>query len=212
MTTPGQNHYLRRIKTISVTLPISPRALSGYPCAVLTQTYSKVEMAATAGHRQGKPAGEPTDRTVPRHRMTTACSSSTSRMSAICRSNAPGRFHGGVWPSPTSTDRPAHDPIPHLTSSCTSATRPDARAVRYERTPAAAATVDDANQHPGAARRGAAPSKASARAGEPWAPRVRRRWSYRCRFQPGRGFRPMRWGWNYSSDVPATARAGSAGK
>lgn len=44
----GQNHYLRRIKTISVTLPVS---LGPYKdiCAVLTQSYSKVEMAATVG-------------------------------------------------------------------------------------------------------------------------------------------------------------------
>jgi hypothetical protein len=44
----GQNHYLRRIKTISVTLPAS---LGPYQdvCAVLGQSYSKVEMAATAG-------------------------------------------------------------------------------------------------------------------------------------------------------------------
>ncbi|VVQ00602.1 hypothetical protein PS925_02272 [Pseudomonas fluorescens] len=43
-----QNHYLRRIKTISVTLPISIGPYKDI-CAVLTQNYSKVEMAATAG-------------------------------------------------------------------------------------------------------------------------------------------------------------------
>lgn len=44
----GQNHYLRRIKTISVTLPA---VLGPYQDirAVLKQTYSKVEMAATPG-------------------------------------------------------------------------------------------------------------------------------------------------------------------
>lgn len=44
-----QNHYLRRIKTISVTLPA---CLGPYKDirAVLRQTYSKVEMAATAGN------------------------------------------------------------------------------------------------------------------------------------------------------------------
>jgi len=44
----GQNHYLRRIKTISVTLPA---ILGPYQdvCAVLSQSYSKVEMAATPG-------------------------------------------------------------------------------------------------------------------------------------------------------------------
>jgi hypothetical protein len=44
----GQNHYLRRIKTISVTLPA---ILGPYQDirAVLKQTYSKVEMAATVG-------------------------------------------------------------------------------------------------------------------------------------------------------------------
>lgn len=43
-----QKHYLRRIKTITVTLPVS---LGPYQdiCAVLTQSYSKVEMAATVG-------------------------------------------------------------------------------------------------------------------------------------------------------------------
>ncbi|TMU72202.1 phage tail tape measure protein [Pseudomonas fluorescens] len=45
----GENHYLRRIKTISVTLPA---CLGPYQDirAVLRQTYSKVEMAATAGN------------------------------------------------------------------------------------------------------------------------------------------------------------------
>jgi hypothetical protein len=44
----GQNHYLRRIKTISVTLPA---VLGPYQDirAVLKQTYSKVEMAPTVG-------------------------------------------------------------------------------------------------------------------------------------------------------------------
>ncbi|VVO15620.1 hypothetical protein PS718_03792 [Pseudomonas fluorescens] len=44
----GQNHFMRRIKTISLTLPVS---LGPYKdiCAVLTQTYSKVEMTATVG-------------------------------------------------------------------------------------------------------------------------------------------------------------------
>jgi hypothetical protein len=44
----GQNHYLRRIKTINVTLPA---ILGPYQdvCAVLNQSYSKVEMAATPG-------------------------------------------------------------------------------------------------------------------------------------------------------------------
>jgi hypothetical protein len=43
-----QGHYLRRIKTISVTLPVT---LGPYQdiCAVLSQTYSKVQMAATVG-------------------------------------------------------------------------------------------------------------------------------------------------------------------
>ncbi|MBX9405807.1 efflux RND transporter periplasmic adaptor subunit [Pseudomonas baetica] len=45
----GQNHYLRRIKTISATLPISIGPYKDI-CAVLTQTYSKVEMAATLGN------------------------------------------------------------------------------------------------------------------------------------------------------------------
>jgi hypothetical protein len=45
----GENHYLRRIKTISVTLPA---CLGPYQDirAILRQTYSKVEMAATAGN------------------------------------------------------------------------------------------------------------------------------------------------------------------
>jgi hypothetical protein len=45
----GQNHYLRRIKTISVTLPA---ILGPYQDirAVLKQTYSKVEMASTPGN------------------------------------------------------------------------------------------------------------------------------------------------------------------
>ncbi|WP_434710276.1 efflux RND transporter periplasmic adaptor subunit [Pseudomonas sp. R1-1] len=44
----GENHYLRRIKTISVTLP---GVIGPYQdiCAVLKQTRSKVEMAATPG-------------------------------------------------------------------------------------------------------------------------------------------------------------------
>ena len=46
---PGQNHYLRRIKTISVTLPVT---LGPYQniCAILSQSYSKVEMSATVGN------------------------------------------------------------------------------------------------------------------------------------------------------------------
>ncbi|MBF6035741.1 efflux RND transporter periplasmic adaptor subunit [Pseudomonas sp. P155] len=45
----AENHYLRRIKTISVTLPA---CLGPYQDirAILRQTYSKVEMAATAGN------------------------------------------------------------------------------------------------------------------------------------------------------------------
>ncbi len=45
----GENHYLRRIKTISVTLPA---CLGPYQDirAVLRQTYSRVEMAATPGN------------------------------------------------------------------------------------------------------------------------------------------------------------------
>ncbi|WP_346727550.1 hypothetical protein [Pseudomonas sp. SWRI81] len=43
-----QNHYLRRIKTISITLPVSIGPYKDI-CAVLTQSYSKVEMAATIG-------------------------------------------------------------------------------------------------------------------------------------------------------------------
>ncbi|MBP5967454.1 MULTISPECIES: neuraminidase-like domain-containing protein [Pseudomonas] len=45
----GQNHFMRRIKTISLTLPVS---LGPYKdiCAVLTQTYSKVEMTSTVGN------------------------------------------------------------------------------------------------------------------------------------------------------------------
>ncbi len=44
-----QKHYLRRIKTISVSLPVT---LGPYQdiCAVLNQSYSKVEMAATIGN------------------------------------------------------------------------------------------------------------------------------------------------------------------
>lgn len=44
----GQNHYLRRIKTISVTLPVTVGPYQDI-CAVLSQSYSKVEMAATVG-------------------------------------------------------------------------------------------------------------------------------------------------------------------
>ncbi|WP_460317771.1 Tc toxin subunit A-related protein [Pseudomonas ogarae] len=45
----GQNHYLRRIKTISVSLPVTVGPYEDI-CAVLSQTYSKVEMAATVGN------------------------------------------------------------------------------------------------------------------------------------------------------------------
>ncbi len=45
----GQNHYLRRIKTISVTLPLTIGPYQDIR-AVLTQTYSKVEMSATVGN------------------------------------------------------------------------------------------------------------------------------------------------------------------
>ncbi|VVN85829.1 hypothetical protein PS710_01486 [Pseudomonas fluorescens] len=43
-----QNHYLRRIKTISVTLPVTVGPYQDI-CAVLSQSYSKVEMSATQG-------------------------------------------------------------------------------------------------------------------------------------------------------------------
>jgi len=43
-----QKHYLRRIKTISVTLPVVVGPYQDI-CAILSQNYSKVEMAATAG-------------------------------------------------------------------------------------------------------------------------------------------------------------------
>lgn len=45
---PGQNHYMRRIKTVSVTLPGNFGPYTDV-CALLTQNYSKVEMAATVG-------------------------------------------------------------------------------------------------------------------------------------------------------------------
>jgi hypothetical protein len=45
---PGQNHYMRRIKTVSVTLPGNFAPYTDV-CALLTQNYSKVEMAATVG-------------------------------------------------------------------------------------------------------------------------------------------------------------------
>ncbi|WP_131108170.1 neuraminidase-like domain-containing protein [Pseudomonas sp. Sample_10] len=44
----SQNHYLRRIKTISVTLPVTVGPYEDI-CAVLQQDSSKVEMAATKG-------------------------------------------------------------------------------------------------------------------------------------------------------------------
>lgn len=44
----GQNHYLRRIKAISVTLPNVSGPYKDI-CAVLSQCYSKVEMSATVG-------------------------------------------------------------------------------------------------------------------------------------------------------------------
>lgn len=44
----GQNHYLRRIRSISVSLP-NVRGPYEDICAVLEQTYSKVEMSATKG-------------------------------------------------------------------------------------------------------------------------------------------------------------------
>jgi len=44
----GQNHYLRRVKTISVSLPVLVGPYQDV-CAVLNQSYSKVEMAATVG-------------------------------------------------------------------------------------------------------------------------------------------------------------------
>jgi len=45
----GQNHYLRRIKTISASLPVLVGPYQDI-CAVLNQSYSKVEMAATVGN------------------------------------------------------------------------------------------------------------------------------------------------------------------
>lgn len=45
----GQNHYLRRIKTISVSLPVTVGPYEDIR-AVLSQSYSKVEMSATAGN------------------------------------------------------------------------------------------------------------------------------------------------------------------
>ncbi|WP_259696980.1 hypothetical protein [Pseudomonas brassicacearum] len=45
----GQNHYLRRIKTISVSLPVTVGSYEDIR-AVLNQTYSKVEMTATVGN------------------------------------------------------------------------------------------------------------------------------------------------------------------
>ncbi|WP_245150829.1 hypothetical protein [Pseudomonas fluorescens] len=45
----GQNHYMRRIKTISVSLPATVGPYQDI-CAVLNQSYSKVEMAATVGN------------------------------------------------------------------------------------------------------------------------------------------------------------------
>ncbi|WP_053155006.1 neuraminidase-like domain-containing protein [Pseudomonas sp. P1.8] len=47
----GQNHYLRRIKTISVTLPGLVGPYQDIR-AVLTQSYSKVEMSATVGESE----------------------------------------------------------------------------------------------------------------------------------------------------------------
>ncbi|WP_214512678.1 neuraminidase-like domain-containing protein [Pseudomonas brassicacearum] len=44
----GQDHYLRRIKTISVSLPVTVGPYEDI-CAVLNQSYSKVEMATTVG-------------------------------------------------------------------------------------------------------------------------------------------------------------------
>lgn len=44
----GQNHYLRRVKTISVSLPVAVGPYEDVR-AVLSQSYSKVEMAATVG-------------------------------------------------------------------------------------------------------------------------------------------------------------------
>ncbi|WP_339545652.1 Tc toxin subunit A-related protein [Pseudomonas sp. RA_35y_Pfl2_P32] len=44
----GEAHYLRRIKTISVSLPVTVGPYQDI-CAVLSQSYSKVEMAATVG-------------------------------------------------------------------------------------------------------------------------------------------------------------------
>ncbi|MNP16622.1 hypothetical protein D3C76_1090270 [compost metagenome] len=45
----GQNHYLRRIKTISVSLPVTVGPYEDIR-AVLSQSSSKVEMSATAGN------------------------------------------------------------------------------------------------------------------------------------------------------------------
>ena len=45
----GQSHYLRRIKTISVSLPVTVGPYEDIR-AVLSQSYSKVEMSTTAGN------------------------------------------------------------------------------------------------------------------------------------------------------------------